>query len=87
MKERIKRFLSDLWYCLVIVTLIAVLSVPLVLPLVTAFHPLLVVPYYGTLWWIAGMHFLTRKHLSIKKRKKCCPSKKSVKEFHDDFGV
>tara|TARA_R110000824_G_scaffold233821_1_gene422161 strand:- start:641 stop:895 length:255 start_codon:yes stop_codon:yes gene_type:complete len=61
MKNKIKRLLDWLYdyaWLLVIATL---LIAPLVLPTFLVFHPLLVVPYYGILWWTANIHYLTYK--------------------------
>jgi hypothetical protein len=82
MKDKIKKlfiWLYDWAWLFAVATLIVG---PLVLPAILVFHPLLVVPYYGILWWTASMHYLTCKNISFRSAK--CNGRARIKKSKEE---
>tara|TARA_R100000005_G_scaffold96409_2_gene83054 strand:- start:1703 stop:1954 length:252 start_codon:yes stop_codon:yes gene_type:complete len=61
--QKIKSLANYLFNLLVLGVIVAILITPLFAPYLVEFHPLLVTPYYGLIWWTAGVGYLIRKHL------------------------
>jgi hypothetical protein len=61
--EKIIRFMFD---STLLIASVAILITPAGLPFLIDFHPLLVVPYYGILWWSAALNYISRKDLESR---------------------
>lgn len=65
MKEKIKQMVSYAITGVYMIVMVALLLFPVALPYIVDFHPLLVAPYYGILWWVAFWHYIMRKQLLL----------------------
>tara|TARA_R110000765_G_scaffold148865_1_gene251469 strand:- start:269 stop:505 length:237 start_codon:yes stop_codon:yes gene_type:complete len=64
-RKILEKSIKYLFNVLIIILSIAALTLPAVLPFIVEFHPLLVAPYYGILWWISSLHYVARKNLEF----------------------
>ena len=62
--EKLKTALKHICRWLVLLLIGVVLAIPLVLPYIVEFHPLLVTPYYGLLMWTTSLNYIAREHTS-----------------------
>jgi len=66
--KKIKKWLDVLVRYTLALAAVVFLVFPAVLPFVVEFHPLLVVPYYGILWWTACLNIIMKRHMSLTLR-------------------
>ena len=83
--EKLKLIGKYLCRFILLFVLIIILMVPLLLPYLVNFHPLLITPYYGLIWWVMSMNFLVKYHLrplySCNCRSCGCNNKRNKNDF------